>query len=454
MAHSREDFAPPHSPMAEKAVLGAILRSPEQFDIVVDKASLDSKHFFLDTHRRIFSAIVELDTQNQAIDFLTVAEALSKSVGSGTSEIGVPFLVELTENCPITENVEHYATIVRKYHYLRRIITACQETSRRAITNSGEVTDFLEEIEREFLDITNEQSTEGGLVSAKNILVPTLEELEKRISSKEETTGITSGLTDLDKYTSGWQKSDLIIVAGRPGMGKTALALNLAMNAVTHNEGNHVAIFTLEMSKEQLLERLLASSGKIDSTKIRRGNLTESDQDRLMDAARNMNQLGHRILIDETPAITISELRSRCRRLLKEAGRLDLIIIDYLQLMSGSPQARKQGREREIGEISMGLKALAKELSVPVIAAAQLNRGPDARPDKRPKMSDLRESGSMEQDADLIMFVYRDEYYNPNSEFAGKAEVIVAKNRHGQTGSIYLAWLPNYISFHNLVTDD
>ena len=225
------------------------------------------------------------------------------------------------------------------------------------------------------------------------------------------------------------------------------------MNAIVEDDSAHVAIFTLEMSKEQLLERLLASLGKIDSTKIRKGNMSESDQDRLMDAARNMNRLGHRLLIDETPAITISELRSRCRRFLKEAGRLDLIIIDYLQLMSGSPQARKQGREREIGEISMGLKALAKELAVPVIAAAQLNRGPDARPDKRPKMSDLRESGSMEQDADLIMFVYRDEYYNPNTELAGKAEVIVAKNRHGETGSVYLAWLPNFISFHNLVSE-
>ena len=454
MAQSREDFAPPHSSVAEKAVLGSILRSPEQFDIAIDKAGLTSEHFFIDTHRRIFSAIVDLDAKNQAIDFLTVAEALSKNLESNTSGIGIPFLIELTENCPITENIEHYATIVRKYYYLRKIILACQETSRRAMNNAGEVTEFLEDIERQFLEITTEQnSTTAGLVSAKSILVPTLEELEKRINSKGSTTGLTSGLTELDRYTSGWQKSDLIIVAGRPGMGKTALALNLAMNAIVEDDSAHVAIFTLEMSKEQLLERLLASLGKIDSTKIRKGNMSESDQDRLMDAARNMNRLGHRLLIDETPAITISELRSRCRRFLKEAGRLDLIIIDYLQLMSGSPQARKQGREREIGEISMGLKALAKELAVPVIAAAQLNRGPDARPDKRPKMSDLRESGSMEQDADLIMFVYRDEYYNPNTELAGKAEVIVAKNRHGETGSVYLAWLPNFISFHNLVSE-
>lgn len=447
-----EAYVAPHSVEAEKAVLGAILRNPEQFDLIVDRSNLSSQHFFVDTHRHIYEAIVKLNSDNQAIDFLTVAEALLKNQ-KFDREVGVAFLIDLAESCPVTQNSGHYAALVKKYYFLRRIIVACQETSRKAMNAEGDVSHFIENIEREFLEITKEQDTQPGLVTAKSVLIPTLEELEKRINTDGSITGVTSGMLDLDNATSGWQKSDLIIVAGRPGMGKTALALNWALNAVRAPGDRHIAIFTLEMSKEQLLERLLSTMGRIDSTRLRKGTLSEGDQDRLMQAARQVNEFGHRLLIDETPAITITELRSRCRRFKKEYGRLDMIIIDYLQLMTGSPNARQQGREREIGEISMGLKALAKELNVPVIAAAQLNRGPDARPDKRPKISDLRESGSMEQDADLIMFVYRDEYYNPNSEHAGKAEVILAKNRHGQTGNIYLAWLPNFLAFHNLLKD-
>ena len=360
---------------------------------------------------------------------------------------------DLASKAPAGQNIEYYASQVKRYYNLRRIITACNETVAKAKeAGRAEPTDFIANLEQEFLDIMRDQDAGDGLVPAKEVLLSTLGDLEERIAHQGETTGVCSGFNDLDKITGGWQKSDLIIVAGRPGMGKTALALNWALNAAKNSKKASVAIFTLEMSRNQLMERLLSSSGRVDSTGMRKGALGEEDQDRLMQAAREMNDMGQRIVIDETPGITLSEIRSRCKRFKKERD-LDLVIIDYLQLMSGSETARKQGREREISEISVGLKSLAKELKVPIIAAAQLNRGPDSRPDKRPKISDLRESGSMEQDADQILFVYRDDYYNPNSEMAGKAEVIIAKNRHGETASVYLAWLPNYVSFHNLINE-
>jgi replicative DNA helicase len=441
---------PPHSIDAEKAVLGGILRHSDQLSRLIDKVRIKAEHFFTDAHQHIFTAMSELDSVNKPIDFITLAEALAgKPVNSVPS---FSYFVELFENCPVSENIEHYASIVKEKAYLRRIIKVCQETIQKSFSSQGEIRSFLEGVEKEFLLITSEHDNGKGLISAREILLPTLEELEKRISAEGKLTGISSGFTELDKVTGGWQKSDLVILAARPGMGKTALALNWAMNGIKSQDDRKVAIFTLEMSKEQVVERLLSAEGRIDSTRLRKGELNEDDQDRLMHAARNIHSIGQRIVVDETPGITLSELRSRCRRFKKEQG-IDLVIIDYLQLMSGSQVAQKQGREREIGEISMGLKSLAKELAIPIIACAQLNRGPDSRPDKRPKMSDLRESGSMEQDADLIMFVYRDDYYNANSEFAGKSEVIIAKNRHGSTGTVHLAWLPNFVSFHNLMKD-
>ncbi|MBP6217602.1 MAG: replicative DNA helicase [Oligoflexales bacterium] len=441
----------PHSAEAERAVLGAILRHPAQFHRVLDKVRLKKDHFFLDSHRAIFEGISELDAISKPIDVLTVLEVLSKkNLGSATPRF--TYFIELIETCPVSENIEHYAFIIKEKFFLRKIIKTCQDTGQRAMSAQGEIKDFLETIEKEFAEINQDQDSGKGLVSARDVLIPTLEELEKRINSDGRLSGVSSGFTDLDKFTGGWQKSDLIILAARPGMGKTALGLNWALNPLHYSEDMKVAMFTLEMSKEQLVERLLSAEGRIDSMRLRKGDLAEDEQDRLMHAARSLNKLGVRMAIDETPGISLSELRARCRRYKREKG-LDLIIIDYLQLMTGSQNAQKQGREREIGEISVGLKALAKELSVPVIALAQLNRGPDARPDKRPRMSDLRESGSMEQDADLIMFIYRDDYYNPSSEHAGKSEVIIAKNRHGQTGTVSLAWLPNFVSFHNLMKD-
>lgn len=453
MSERRQNFyTPPHSLEAERAVLGAILNAPEQFQIVLDKSALKVDHFYIDSHRQLFKAMLELDSERVTIDLVSLGVKADAIGAKSNSGIGTDYLVELMQSCPFTQNIEYYADIVKQKFYLRKVIETCQTATQQALQAESDASKLLEEVERSFLLLTKDQDDKGGLKNAKEVLIPTLEVLEKRINAEGLITGITSGFTDLDHFTSGWQKSDLIILAARPGMGKTALALNWALNGLKHHKESVVAVFTLEMSKEQLMERLLSAQARIDSVRLRKGDLTEEDQDRLMHGARELNQLGHRLVIDETPGISLSQLRSRCRRYQREYG-LDLVIIDYLQLMTASQISQKQGREREIGEISMGLKSLAKELAVPIIAAAQLNRGPDARPDKRPKISDLRESGSMEQDADMILFVYRDEYYNPNSEHAGKAEVIIAKNRHGETGSVYLAWLPNFVSFHNLMKE-
>ncbi|MBI2602523.1 MAG: replicative DNA helicase [Deltaproteobacteria bacterium] len=449
MAEKRENYAFPHSAESEKAVLGAILRSPASFHQVIEKTYLKGEHFFLDYHRQIFEAMLSLDAQGKPIDYFTVSETLVKL----QVPINLPFLIELVENSPISENIEYYSNIVKEKYYLRKIIKICEDTSSTARAAQGEAKDVLSEVEKEFLHILNEQDrNEAGLISAKKILETLLETLEKRMAAAGTLSGVASGFTELDKITGGWQKSDLIILAARPGMGKTALALNWAMSAVKSKPDSKVGVFTLEMSKEQLVERLLSAEGKVDSNKLRQGDMSEDDKDRLMYAARILNDLGDRLVIDETPGLSISELRARSRRFKREHG-LDLIIIDYLQLMTASQTAQRQGREREISEISTSLKALAKEIAIPVIACAQLNRSPDARPDKRPKMSDLRESGAMEQDADLIMFIYRDDYYNPESEDAGKSEILLAKNRHGETGKVYLAWHPHFVSFYNLIEE-
>ena len=449
MVESRNKTVMPHSSEAEKAVLGSVLSdSGERSSEVLGRADLRPEHFYLNDHRLIWETLLQMEESGQVIDLISLKDKLDRR---GFNNFF--YTVELAGAAPLTLNVEHYADIIRKNFYLRRIIETCQNTMRLALTADGEVSDFIGQIEKEFLEIANAQDRSEGLINASDTVARTVEGIQIRLAQEGDITGLASGFVDLDYYTGGWQKSDLVILAARPGMGKTALALNFLINAVASDDRTHAAIFSLEMSREQLMERLIAARGRLDSVKLRKGNLVEDEQGKLLDAARSLHSLGNRLMIDDTAGISLFELRSRCRRYKKEYG-LNLIIIDYLQLMSGSPQAQKQGREREISEISMGLKALAKELAIPVIALAQLNRGPDARPDKKPKISDLRESGSMEQDADQIMFVYRDEYYNPDSEFAGKAELIIAKNRHGEVGSCFLAWQPNYVTFFNLQKEE
>lgn len=439
----------PQAPEAERAVLGAIISNPDHYNAIQANVRLEPSHFFSQAHKKIFEVMGALDSQGVPMDVVTVIEALRNSESHDI--VNPTYVIELTESAPVAANVEHYATIVKNKFQLRNIIETCTVVKDKAASNtSDDISDLIDGIEQQILSIRNEHDTSGGLVKASEILESTLMGLEERISQDGIITGVTSGFHDLDELMGGFQSSDLIILAARPAMGKTALALNFVTNGL--KAGATVAVFSLEMSKEQLIERVISAEGRVDSSRLRKGDLTEEDQDRLVHAARVIHGYGDRLAIDDTAGISLAELRSRCRRYKREGG-LDLVVIDYLQLMTGSSDARKQGREREVSEISMGLKNLAKELEVPIITLAQLNRGPDARPDKRPKISDLRESGSMEQDADMILFVYRDEYYNPNSEDAGKAEVIVAKNRHGSLETVNLAWLPNFVSFHNLIKE-
>lgn len=440
---SSSSFAPPHSLDAERAVLGSVLRDADVMNLIADK--LVPEQFFHDAHRAIFQAMVDLYHRSEPTDIVTIAEQLRR-IDAESDYLGPTYLIELTESAPVAQNIDYYARIVADYSYLRRIIDACQTTIRKATVFDGKVSGLIEDVEKEFLSITNTQD-KTGLVTARKVIEATLQDLEDRINNDGKLTGVPSEFVDLDRITGGWQKSDLIILAARPGMGKTAFALNCVTNAV--KGGVPTAVFTLEMSKTQLMNRILSSEARIDSTKFRKGGFTEDELDRLMHGLQDFDPYGDMLAIDETPGISLLELRSRCRRMKKERG-LGFIVIDYLQLMSPSGTKKYESREREISEISGGLKALAKELMVPVMALAQLNRGPDSRPDKKPKLSDLRESGSMEQDADMIMFLYRDEYYNKESEDAGKATVLIAKNRHGSLEDVDLAFAPNFLKFTNL----
>ena len=434
---------PPHSVDAEKAVLGAILNEPEVFINVSN--ILRQEHFFVEKHQVIYEVITQLDRDGRAADVITVAE-----LAGYRGKVSVAYLSELVDSCPVTLHIDHYANIVKQCYVRRKIIKSCQDVIQKTLHYDGQDDEFLEEIEKELLQATEEQE-QRNLTPVGDIVASVMDELETRVGLGDKPTGVPTGFNDIDAVTGGWQASDLIILAARPGMGKTALALNWAVAAA--RQGFPTAVFSLEMSSSQLVMRLLASEAKIDSAKMRRGNLNDDEQDRLMQGMRQLNDMPARLDIDDTPALTMMELRSRCRRFKREHG-LGLIVIDYLQLVGRNVETRYENREREISEISRSLKALAKELSVPVISLAQLNRGPDARPDKRPRMSDLRESGSMEQDADLVLFIYRDEYYHKSSEDAGKAEVIIGKNRHGPMETIELAFLANYVSFHTLDTSE
>ncbi|NDE14730.1 replicative DNA helicase [bacterium] len=451
MEHTRvpssiDVVAPPHSVEAEKAVLGAILRDPPLLGLITDKIRED--HFFLDYHRRIFAVMMELDSKGEPCDLVTVADRLQRM--DPDPRVSAPvYLVDLMQQAPVAQNIEHHAKIVAEYYFLRRTIRVCQDTIGKAAAAEGNIMGFIEEIEKTFLEITHEQDRQGGVSTHMEVLESTINELEHKMLNAGQLSGVASGFTDLDSVTGGWQKSDLIILAARPGMGKTAFALNCAVNAV--KKGHPTLIFTLEMSKNQLMTRLISAESRVDSSKLRKGDpLTEDERNRLVQGFRSFSGLPAVLGIDETSGISLAELRSRCRRFKKQHG-LGMIVIDYLQLMTASAGRRPESREREIAEISAGLKGLAKELQVPVFALAQLNREADKRIDKRPKISDLRESGSIEMDADVILFVYRDEYYDRNSEDAGKAEIIFGKNRHGSLETVPLAYQGSFVSFYNLL---
>lgn len=431
---------PPQNIEAEEAILGAILTNPVCFNKVADM--LNSKSFYKPANKVIYEAIVDLFTKNQAIDIVTVSERLNEQdrlelVG------GRAYINDLALNVITTANIEYYAKIVQEKAIKRELINAGSEIVEMAYDNTTtEAT--LDNAEKLIFNIA-QQKTSTDLVSVKDLVLTSYEQISYRYEHRDELTGVPTGFYDFDNMTSGLQKSDLVILAARPSMGKTALALNIAQN-VALKAKKTVAIFSLEMSKEQLVQRMLCSEAEVDTQKLKTGNMQASDWEKLTTA---MNHFADAPLyIDDRPGATVMEVRAKCRRLAMEEKDLGLVVIDYLQLMEASG---KEDRTQQISGISRGLKGLARELNVPVIALSQLSRAVESRPDKRPMMSDLRESGAIEQDADIIMFIYRDEYYNKeDTENRGKAEVIVAKHRNGAVGSVDLLFQGSITKFKNI----
>lgn len=440
MADNTSSRRPPQNIDAEKSVLGAMLIDNDVIPVVLE--SLRSEDFYIRDHIEIFEAISDLFNEGKPIDVITVSEQLH-SRGTMDRVGGLAFLTTLADFVATSANTKHYIDIVKEKSILRRLIKASGEIAQSAFEPSAEVSDVLTQAEDKIFNIVQNRSTKSFslLNDVLNDVFTNLEELYKR---KDSITGVPSGFIDLDDMLSGFQKSDLVLVAARPGMGKTSFMLNIAQYAAkVHNVP--VAFFNLEMSKEQLVGRLLSSEALVDSRKLRTGRLEDDDWGRLADALSNLANAP--IYIDDTTDITVTDIRSKCKKLQMEKG-IGLVMIDYLQLMRGS--SRTENRQQEISEISRSLKVLAKELKVPVITGSQLSRAPQQRQDHRPILSDLRESGAIEQDADIVMFLYRDDYYHEDSEEKNIAEVIVAKHRNGSTGTIKLLWNPEFTLFRNL----
>jgi len=437
---------PPHSIEAEQSVLGGLLLDNNAWDKIGD--FIGEGDFYRDEHRRIFRQIQRLLERARPADVVTVAEALD-AAGDGESTGGLAYLGELAQNTPSASNIRRYAEIVRERAILRQLVSAGDEIAESALNPLGrEAKTLLDEAEAKVFAIA-EQGTrhQTGFVHINPLLTQVVERIQELHDRDNPTdiTGIPTGYHDLDQKTSGLQAGDLIIVAGRPSMGKTSLALNMAEH-VALEVGMPVAVFSMEMGGQQLAMRLLASVGKLDQTRVRTGRLNDDEWNRLSFALGRLHEAP--IHIDETAALNPIDLRARARRLHRQCGKLGLIVIDYLQLMSATSNG--ENRATEISEISRSLKSLAKELAVPVIALSQLNRSLEQRPNKRPVMSDLRESGAIEQDADVIMFIYRDEVYNPDTQDKGTAEIIIGKQRNGPIGTVQLAFLGEYTRFENL----
>jgi replicative DNA helicase len=372
---------------------------------------------------------------------ITLTEELKKQ-DSLENIGGISYITSLSTIVPTTTNVKYYADIVKEKSVLRKLIKVSNDILNSGYDNSVKVEEILEQAEKKIFDISQEKSSED-FKSINSVLMDTYDMIEKLYTNKEEITGITTGFDDLNKKINGLQRTDLILVAARPAMGKTAFSLNLVQNAALKGNAS-VAVFSLEMSKEQLVQRMLSAQSNVELKKIKTGNLDENDWPRIIDAMSVLSNAN--IYIDDTPGIKMSELRSKCRKLKIEKG-LDFVLIDYLQLMEG--EGNNENRQQEISKISRSLKIIAKELNCPVVALSQLSRAPEQRSDHRPMLSDLRESGSIEQDADIVMFLYRDEYYHPDSERKNIGEIIISKNRHGETGSVELVWLGEIQKFAN-----
>ncbi len=434
---------PPHDIQAEQAVLGSMLLDK---DAVIDAIEvLKEDSFYREDNKMIFSAILSLYAKSEPIDLITVKSELTEN-GNFDKIGGLEYLSSLPDKVPTTANVDRYIKIVEEKALTRNLIQTANELISLGYDETEEVNNILELAEKKVFDLSQNKSTKG-YSSIKDVLVSSFAELEKLYNQKGRISGITTGFTDLDRQTSGLHNSDLIIVAARPAMGKSAFAINIATNAALKDKVP-VAIFNLEMSKEQVVNRILCCEAMVDSNKLRTGQIEDNDWMKLASASGILSEAP--IYIDDTPGISIMEIRAKCRKLKMEKN-IGLIVIDYLQLIQGSSNKRNSSREQEISEISRSLKILAKELDVPVIALSQLSRAAEQRKDDhRPMLSDLRESGAIEQDADIVMFIYREDYYNPETENKNVAEIILAKHRGGSTGTVNLAWLSNYTKFANL----
>lgn len=432
---------PPHDIEAEQAIIGSMLTDKDAVIAAVEV--LQEQDFYREDNKIIYSAILNLYNRAEPIDIITLKSEL-KSMGKFEAVGGLEYIVQLPDKVPTTSNVEQYIKIVEEKSMLRALIKTADELITLGYDPTQEVEQVIDTAEKKIFQVMQKKN-QKGYSSIKDILVDTFTQLEQLYNQKESITGVPTGFVDLDYRTSGLHNSDLILVAARPAMGKSAFALNIATNAAVRAKVP-VAIFSLEMSKEQMTNRILCSEAMVDSAKVRTGKIDDDEWAKLAATSGELSEAG--IYIDDTPGISIMEIRAKCRKMKLEKN-IGLVVIDYLQLVQGS---NKKGvsREQEIAEISRSLKILAKEIDVPVIALSQLSRAPEQRIDHRPMLSDLRESGSIEQDADIVMFLYRDDYYNEDTEKKNIAEVIIAKHRSGATGTVELLWLANYTKFANI----
>ena len=433
---------PPNSIEAERSILGGLMLDENAWDSI--SSIVFAEDFYRGDHRQIFKCMVSLVGKNKPLDIITISEALD-ALDELSSVGGMAYLSDLVNTTPSATNIRAYAEIVRERATIRKLIAVGNEIADSGFSPEGrDSATLLDQAESKVFKISDDRPSNGGPESVQPLLAKTIERIDELFQTKGALTGLSSGFRDIDEITSGLQPSDLIIVAGRPSMGKTSFMMNLVENAVI-SESSSVLVFSMEMPSQSLVLRMLSSLGRIDQTKIRTGNLADDDWPRLTSAVSLLSDKS--LFIDDTPALTPNEIRSRARRVARESGNLGLIVVDYLQLMqvSGTPE----NRAGEISEISRSLKGIAKEFNCPVVAGSQLNRSLEQRPDKRPIMSDLRESGAIEQDADLVMGVYREHVYNPEAE-EGLAEIIILKQRNGPIGTKKLAFIGKYTKFEDL----
>ncbi len=433
---------PPNDVEAEQAVIGSMLTDRDAVISAIEV--LKEEDFYREDNKTIYEAILNLYNRSEPIDIITLKSELT-SMGMFDKIGGLEYIVGLPEKVPTTANVEKYISIVKEKSELRRLIKAANEIIEQGYDPTENIDDIMNSAEKKIFNIMQDKD-QKTYSPIKDVLIDAFTELEQLYNQKQHVTGVPTGFIDLDYKTAGLHNSDLILIAARPAMGKSAFALNIATNAAVRAKVP-VVLFSLEMSKEQMVNRILCSEAMVDSNKVRTGKIDDDDWIKLADTMGDLSEAP--IYIDDTPGIAINEIRAKCRKLKLEKN-IGLVVIDYLQLVQGSSKRASGSREQEISEISRSLKILAKEINVPVIALSQLSRAPEQRPDHRPMLSDLRESGAIEQDADIVMFLYRDDYYNEDSEEKGIAEVIVAKHRAGSTGTVKLIWLGNYTKFANM----